>query len=438
MMRISNNFYDFLSRITRYNGLAERIYHHSDYIAYFNENIDCDYFDIDEEGISFLSNSKPSLGAWNSRYRQKMKPGSFLTKIFKNPDPKQVESFIKYFKASFRTSNNLKFKIVSGEDIKFWYRGENYAPGGGNLNNSCMRYKESSEYLNIYSENTDKVSMLILIDESIGLISGRAILWGTDCGKTLCDRVYVNEQHLENLFINYLTENSITFKYKQSYGDVKFYIDGVGEPVMRRFEVTLNKFDMDKYPYMDTMKFFHTEGGILSNYNFTDSEKPDPIIRTITTDTGGWVASNELVIDEVMECWIARTSSVRLEYINKTTGRGNTYYSKTYDCYILKSDSRYSDEYQDYIFFNDKYNDVKKLGERKSSLVSLSEPIKSKTIKSSYVNLVHNLNTRINYGTYYGTPGNNPYLYDYYMNSVAPYYIINDVSNNTESTESDY
>ena len=54
-----------------------------------------------------------------------------------------------------------------------------------------MRHKECQGYFDIYTENTDKVSMIILMsEEDPTKICGRAILWLDDKRRRFMDRIY--------------------------------------------------------------------------------------------------------------------------------------------------------------------------------------------------------------------------------------------------------
>ena len=73
----------------------------------------------------------------------------------------QIEKFVNTYKNAWdksfkKTSEGIH--LVSGEDIRNWYLESKYVPGGGQLNNSCMRYDKCQKYLDIYvSENADTV-----------------------------------------------------------------------------------------------------------------------------------------------------------------------------------------------------------------------------------------------------------------------------------------
>ena len=56
-------------------------------------------------------------------------------------------------------AEGLKHEILTGKDILKGYTKANYASGWGTLHNSCMADKH--DFLGIYTENPDKISLLI-------------------------------------------------------------------------------------------------------------------------------------------------------------------------------------------------------------------------------------------------------------------------------------
>lgn len=148
--------------------------------------------------------------------------------------------------------NNLKkaetsnLEVVDGEEIRYVYLGSNYV-NGGSLSSSCMSSRDAQEYLNIYVENPKQVKCLVLFDEN-RKVMGRALIWNTDQGFKVMDRIYVCDDKYTPLFKNYALENN--FKNKDN----------------DKFSVSLDKYDFYHYPYMDTFQFFDKDNGILFNY----------------------------------------------------------------------------------------------------------------------------------------------------------------------------
>ncbi len=209
----------------------------------------------------------------DQKNRPKTKIGRVVSKLFpgkykQSGDPKKdIESFVNMFKAARDTS---KFEVVQGDDIQYWYNEEQYVPGGGQLNNSCMRYDSCEDYLQLYADNPDKVSLVILKDtEDNEKIRGRAILWNLDrpSGRTFMDRIYTVKDSDVILFQDYARENGwIHKKYQNMSEDDPFVDTRTGEDMDINFVVNgLSDPGDGGYPYMDTMKFY--DGYTISNNN---------------------------------------------------------------------------------------------------------------------------------------------------------------------------
>ena len=108
---------------------------------------------------------------------------AILTKTGIEVKPKDLEDFVSKYKATILIEKEAftRFEIVNGEDIKKWYHVDNYDKELGTLGSSCMRYSKCRDFLDIYSSNTERCSLIILkskIDDN--KITGRALLWLDD------------------------------------------------------------------------------------------------------------------------------------------------------------------------------------------------------------------------------------------------------------------
>lgn len=137
---------------------------------------------------------------------------SLFGKSFGNAD---IEAFINNYRGMYVDiiSKAFEFKIVSGEDIRYWYNQARYFDGSGSLNKSCMRHEY--ERLDIYALNPDKVKMLILINRDNKLM-GRCLLWKLDYpyGKIYSDRIYTVFAENEALFKNYIMKKKWWYRDK--------------------------------------------------------------------------------------------------------------------------------------------------------------------------------------------------------------------------------
>jgi hypothetical protein len=132
-----------------------------------------------------------------------------LTLFGEIPTQSNLTVFISNYRATYvdLISKTFDFRIVSGEEIRYWYHKDRYYKGRGSLNNSCMRFE--THRLDIYVLNPDKIKMLILVNK-YNMLIGRCLLWKLDYpyGKIYADRIYtVLEEHTV-LFENYIFQKN--------------------------------------------------------------------------------------------------------------------------------------------------------------------------------------------------------------------------------------
>ena len=187
---------------------------------------------------------------------------------------KDIEDFVNLYKSSydFSTNKDIQFNIVSGDKIAFWYNGDNYIGGGGQLSNSCMANKPK-EFFNIYSKNSCCSMVILYSDDGIlkqgsyesDRIKGRALLWDVKYNGRMVkflDRIYCNSDSDIELFKTYAKNKGWYRKVEQTmYPEACVTLDG--NEIDDRFEVELDTVDMDYFPYMDTMCFCINEDGCL-------------------------------------------------------------------------------------------------------------------------------------------------------------------------------
>ena len=218
--------------------------------------------------------------AW-TKFRAPIKIGRFVNRIF--PDiykqngvaGKDIESFVNVVKLK-RTQQFERFKIVKGDDILKYYSESNYderATDGTGLGNSCMRYSKCQQYLKFYPNNN--VEMLILMSEDEDQkdkIVGRALLWDikyineVEVNRKFMDRIYVvNDFDIQN-FKDYATKNKWLHKKCQNRNPGEAIYDSIDNTLNYLSLKTDNTFKKSKYyPYLDTVGYFYTDDGFLSN-----------------------------------------------------------------------------------------------------------------------------------------------------------------------------
>ena len=213
---------------------------------------------------------------------------AILTKAGREVDNKELEDFVNKYKAAILVEKEAftRFEIVKGNDIKHWYNHSQYEREMGTLGSSCMRYSKCRDFLEIYSSNTERCSLIILkskIDDS--KITGRALLWLDNKDRQFMDRIYVQDSADTQLFIDYAIDNGFYYKKNQTYQ--------TGDPIMFNGQeltredswiyITLDHGgDFSKYPYMDTIKYYTPHASLLTNnwsdsyeYELTDTEGGD-------------------------------------------------------------------------------------------------------------------------------------------------------------------
>lgn len=198
----------------------------------------------------------------------------------------EIEQFVNKYKSAWDAYNDIfrKFELVNGEQIAYWYNYRNYKESKGPLGSSCMRAVDE-EYFNIYVNNPDKCSLLILKSDDDTKIKGRALVWKLDTPNvTFMDRIYTNHDSDVELFKQYAYKNGWYHKPQQSSSDDSTIMGQDGERkesvLMIRLK-TERQGRYDRYPYLDTLKYFVQSTGELSTNRNTSG-------KITLEDTGGY------------------------------------------------------------------------------------------------------------------------------------------------------
>lgn len=280
---------------------------------------------------------------WSSGRRFHVKPGGFISKVFKNIQAKDVEIFSNLFRAE---SNKPKFtfEIFKGEDIRRYYHYEEHASDSGSLGVSCMRYDSCQRLFDVYVENPDKISMIAMLNDS-GRVMGRALLWNFD-GNKIMDRIYtINDEQLAFYFKKWATENGYVFRTQQNwYNSLGFERIG-GDKKILRLEVKLKNFDFRYYPYMDTFKFFNPDTGVFSNFRPEGRDH-----YTLCSSDGSKYDWNYLVYDDYDKVYRHRGDVVRLDYLDISAHPDRCNYSEILDQYIICEHAEWREDIRDYVF----------------------------------------------------------------------------------------
>lgn len=317
----------------------------------------------DKTKISYLTKERIAVleesELWTSSRRFQAKPGGFISKVFKDIPAKEVELFSTLFR---NVSNrlNVNLQVVKGERIRDFYYYESYANDGGSLGASCMRYDNCQKYMDVYVDNSDVVSMLVMLNEYDCLI-GRALLWDCD-GYKIMDRIYTtNDEKYAFYFKEWATKNNYLFKSNQNWFDTMNF-ERIGDKRQElKIDIKLSNSDYRYYPYMDTFKFYDPNKGTFSNY------QPSSNFYTVCAPDGSKYGSDYLVLDFVDRVFRYRHDAVYVNYTDGFTSGNNVNYSEILDEYILCADSEYDNELCDYIFngLNESKNDNERIERRR-------------------------------------------------------------------------
>lgn len=189
---------------------------------------------------------------------------------------RDIEIFVNNFKSSWDIMNNAlaRFSVVNGDDIGKWYNRDNYESHDSTLGNSCMS-TVPKEFMDLYSKNPEVCSLVILYSSKSGSISGdkwisdkicgRALLWKTDSGEYLMDRIYYNDDSDVNLFIQYADKNK--WWHKKHQDSSRDFTSVLGEQSLNNveYQISLKNVNFEHYPYVDTMYFLSKIDKYISN-----------------------------------------------------------------------------------------------------------------------------------------------------------------------------
>ena len=221
---------------------------------------------------------------WSRVNRQTGKPTRILQQLivkeFKQYD---WEVFGNRLKA--RVTQIDEFKLVRGEDIRYWYNGNHYYRESGTLGNSCMRYESCGDYMDVYVDNA---AMLITTRDD--QLTGRAIVWELKNGITILDRIYTCFDFLTDRFLTYAKEHKWWIREDNCLlpsGDPQYFLtpdDNYKNPKCQQFIIhTEGKYE--NYPYIDSFRYVN-EAGDLSTF-------PDNEFCDCADSTDGSISYNE-------------------------------------------------------------------------------------------------------------------------------------------------
>lgn len=254
---------------------------------------------------------------------------------FTEPD---IEDFVNSYKSVWNSKYNPReFSIVRGKDINFWYLEKNYFGGGqSQLGNSCMKGSSVNSRMNLYSDNPDKVSMMILTDiNSSGekkLIS-RALLWKVG-DSTYIDRIYSNSDDISAESLRWLKANIKNPIFRNSDGRSPIPI-----------QVGLQSTIYDEYPYMDTLMWLvHdlVDGKLVAGTGVLHSEEPNvvdgKIIFKLRNHRYGTPEHSYIYIEK-LDRYYTSGEIVRIHDRNLVWPKNLCVYSDLYQGWIIRDEA---------------------------------------------------------------------------------------------------
>ncbi len=296
---------------------------------------------------------------WTSSKRFHIKPGSFISKIFKGVHPREVEIFSNLFR-NIQSKIEMDFRIIKGQKIRDFYHHSTYYSENGSLGASCMKYDVCQEYLDLYTQNTDTISLLILIDDQCKLI-GRSLLW--DLGDTkIMDRIYtINDENFQYHFKKWADDNGYWYKKEQRWNNTLFF-ESKGKVDYKQIDITLKNYDFESYPYMDTFKFIDFKNGRISNY------QPHGVkFNTISSAEGKVQPPDIYSLCEKSKTYHSSDSIVFVPARGINVCSDITVYSDIYDTYILREDAFYDQDLRDWVYQDNDLNNEILIKQKKDS-----------------------------------------------------------------------
>jgi hypothetical protein len=274
--------------------------------------IAANYFDVtvNEDGepmVTYLPDKltekkDPRESWWECAEREEIKPGRFVRRLFKEETLRQygvndaeLERFANYVKTS--RGGTVTVQEVSGRDIVKWYNERKYAPGGGSLNNSCMRHEQCESYTQMYADHPN-CSLAIMVNDD-GQLVARALVWRGVKAKnqntrkvrtiTFMDRVYTQLDHYAPLMTAWAASVGYFYKEVQDSSSTNQLVSPQGKAY--RFHLSLPsevEEKLDYYPYMDTLYCLSPDFKLLTNYFVRSKSGEVYQMRSVEGDLSGY------------------------------------------------------------------------------------------------------------------------------------------------------
>lgn len=272
--------------------------------ADYTNNSFCNYITTRNGMLSFLPNGREhktnaETGKWLRDGRQEMKPAKLARKLMNESILEScAETDFEKFGNKVRAylgivgdedgeGRNINLEVIQGDAITHAYNWRNTSDAlgtGTNLHGSCMRSGDAQNYFDIYTENVDKVQMLVAKDAE-GKILGRALLWNFDDGDKGMDTIYGPDVIMQ-VFKDWAIDNGYWYKSNQSCHHHDYNVFNTEtfdrsrlssmDKLIRR--VTISNHDFDNYPYVDSLYYLCFKDG--KYYLCNEHERVDKTLRS--------------------------------------------------------------------------------------------------------------------------------------------------------------
>lgn len=307
-------------------------------ISYFTFTSDTQAQRKKEQGKTddeiFLSGEKGSIGRLI---------GQILRDTGFKYSPHDIDRFTILLKSEIKwqlvKKGKIKIKIVEGESISFWYSEKNYSKEAtttnrGTLSSSCMRWERCKDFFSIYEMNPRQVKLIIHLDNE-GKLLTRALLWNTG-GKHSLDRVYFTYEEDITLVRRWVE----TLHLKKPLHDLSLQ----DEIILDHSEKKDGTFD--KYPFMDTFKFYYPKEKKLQIKNsgkeigwlFLQSTDGSyhPIGMVYCENENGYFPEDQCVHSQTQNMDMLKQNAVYSEFYQDWLYKKDTIYSKILQSYLLE------------------------------------------------------------------------------------------------------
>ena len=219
------------------------------YVRIFGANHRNHYFGHSLDQPGKISYSEKMNKKYDAKTRTRTTIGRYLTRQLPSITDGHEAEIDRFSRAWLALTVTANFELVAGRAIVDAFE----TRIGGK---SCMTGPDAWKTV-IYSANPD-VKMLLFSDQDF---SARALVWETDCGETLIDRIYPNSGYHVDAIHRWAEQRGWWHRAHQSLpdGDVHFIL---GDDIRSDFTVTLKHDGI--FPYFDSLRYGTQDGAVVN------------------------------------------------------------------------------------------------------------------------------------------------------------------------------